>query len=59
MTFMNEGTAPKLPNGLSSLALERFDKLLSEGKLIYGPSTPETVQHNGFTVSPQLSHPPL
>ena len=40
-----------LPTNLSSLALQRFDKIHSEGKLIYGPSTPEIVQHDGFTVS--------
>ena len=39
-----------LPRNLSTLALERFDELRSNGKLIYGPSTPEVVQHDGFTV---------
>ena len=39
-----------LPQSLSTLALERFDELRSIGKLIYGPSTPEVVQHDGFTV---------
>lgn len=45
-----------LPQNLSTLAFERFDELHSNGKLHYGPSTPEVVQYDGFTF--QFSIPP-
>jgi hypothetical protein len=37
-------------NTLQSLVLEQFDKLVNQGELLYQPSTPELVSHNGFHV---------
>lgn len=42
---------PDRVDDLYELALARFDNLLSQGKLLYEPSQPEKLQHNGFTVS--------
>ena len=41
---------PDRVDDLYELALARFDNLLSQGKLLYEPSQPEKLQHNGFTV---------
>lgn len=49
-------TSFNLPPDLSTLTLQRFDKAHSDGKLIYGPSTSEIVQHEGFTV--KQTYPP-
>lgn len=42
---------PPVVDNLYHHALTRFDQLRSQGKLLYEPSQPEKIQHDGFTVS--------
>ena len=40
----------ELANNLESIVLERFDKLVASGDILYEASEPEIVQHKGFEV---------
>jgi len=59
MASKNHTTSFNLPSDLSTLTLQRFDKAHADGKLIYGPSTSEIFQHEGFTVNAHPIHPPV
>lgn len=39
-----------LTNDLENIVLERFDKLVASGDILYEASEPEIVQHKGFQV---------
>jgi hypothetical protein len=41
----------ELPSNLEQVILKQSDQLLADGAILYGPSTPESFDHNGFQVS--------